>query len=147
MLDNLTALRKDNTGYDLKQLFIGSEGTLGVITGCALALPKAPASVQVAFLGLRSYEDVLRTFAAAKRDLGEVLSAIEFLDAESYELVNAHLDERPPLEPACRSGYIPSTRAISCPPPCTPATPLLSSALMPLSPGTQALHGRRALRQ
>ena len=67
----------------LKQLFIGSEGTLGVITGCAIALPKAPTSVQLAFLGLDSYESVLQTFAAAKRDLGEVLSAIEFLDAES----------------------------------------------------------------
>jgi len=103
VLDNLTALRKDNTGYDVKQLFIGSEGTLGVVTGVALALPKAPTSVQLAFLGLESYEAVLECFSAAKRDLGEVLSAIEFLDAESYALVNSQLDGRPPpLEPSCR---------------------------------------------
>ena len=88
VLDNLTALRKDNTGYDVKQLFIGSEGTLGVVTGCALALPRAPQSTQLAFLGLDSYEAVLSCFAAAKRDLGEVLSAIEFLDAESFDLVH-----------------------------------------------------------
>ena len=51
---------------------------------------------------LPSYEAVLQCFAAAKRDLAEVLSAVEFLDAESYELVHAHLDSRPPLETACR---------------------------------------------
>ena len=89
VLDSLTALRKDNTGYDLKQLFIGAEGTLGVITACALALPRAPQSVQLAFLGVDSYEAVLRTFGAARRELGEVLSAIEFLDRESFELVTA----------------------------------------------------------
>lgn len=103
VLDNLTALRKDNTGYDLKQLFIGSEGTLGVVTGCAIALPRAPTSVQLAFLGLSSFEAVLACFGAARRDLGEVLSAVEFLDAESYELVNRHLGGRPPpLAPGSR---------------------------------------------
>ena len=103
VLDNLTALRKDNTGYDLKQLFIGSEGTLGVVTGCAIALPRAPTSVQLAFLGLSSFDAVLACFGAAKRDLGEVLSAVEFLDAESYELVNRHLGGRPPpLAPGSR---------------------------------------------
>ena len=103
VLDNLTALRKDNTGYDVKQLLIGSEGTLGVVTGCAIALPRAPTSVQLAFLGLSSFDAVLACFGAAKRDLGEVLSAVEFLDAESYELVNRHLGGRPPpLAPGSR---------------------------------------------
>merc|ERR1719221_741905 len=101
VLDNLTALRKDNTGYDLKQLFIGSEGTLGVITGVALALPRAPTSVQLAFLACESYEGVLETFSAAKRDLGEVLSAVEFLDHESFELVTSH-GVRDPLGAASR---------------------------------------------
>ncbi len=90
VLDNLSALRKDNTGYDLKQLFIGSEGTLGVITACALALPRASSSTQLALLGCESYEAVLQTFAAARRDLGEVLSAFEFVDRESFELVTSH---------------------------------------------------------
>ena len=90
ILDNLSALRKDNTGYDLKQLFIGSEGTLGVITACALALPRAPTSTQLALLGCDSYEAVLKTFAAARRDLGEVLSAVEFVDRESFQLVTSH---------------------------------------------------------
>jgi FAD/FMN-containing dehydrogenase len=100
VLDDLAALRKDNTGYDIKQLFIGSEGTLGVITGVSLALPRAPSSIQLAFLGLDSYDEVLATFSAARRDLGEVLSAIEFLDAESYQLVAATnpVGARKPLE-------------------------------------------------
>lgn len=103
VLDSLTALRKDNTGYDVKQLLIGSEGTLGVITKVALALPRAPASIKVAFLGLESYEAVLQTFVAARRDLGEVLSAIEFLDAEAHEVVtSSHGHARPPLETRCR---------------------------------------------
>ena len=87
VLDNLSPLRKDNTGYDLGQLFIGSEGTLGVITGCSLALPPLPSSVHLAFLGLSSFDAVLAAYAAARRHLGETLSAVEFLDRASMDLV------------------------------------------------------------
>jgi len=52
VLDCLSTNKKDNTGYDLKQLFIGSEGTLGVVTQVALQCPTKPSSVQVAFLGM-----------------------------------------------------------------------------------------------
>ena len=51
VLNCLTSLRKDNTGYDLKQLFIGSEGTLGVITAVSILCPPKPSAVNVAFLG------------------------------------------------------------------------------------------------
>lgn len=51
ILNCLTSLRKDNTGYDLKQLFIGSEGTLGVITAVSIVCPPRPKAVNVAFLG------------------------------------------------------------------------------------------------
>lgn len=51
VLNCLTSLRKDNTGYDLKQLFIGSEGTLGVITAVSILCPPKPRAVNVAFLG------------------------------------------------------------------------------------------------
>ena len=60
------------------------------MTACALALPRAPASTQLAFLACDSFDGVLDTFAAASRDLAEVLSAVEFLDAESFGLVTAH---------------------------------------------------------
>lgn len=53
VLNCLTSLRKDNTGYDLKQLFIGSEGTLGVITAVSVLCPPKPSAVNVAFLGRR----------------------------------------------------------------------------------------------
>lgn len=51
VLDALTSLRKDNTGYDLKQLFIGSEGTLGIVTAVSILCPPKPTSVNLAFLG------------------------------------------------------------------------------------------------
>lgn len=51
VLNCLATLRKDNTGYDLKQLFIGSEGTLGVITAVSILCPRKPKAVNVAFLG------------------------------------------------------------------------------------------------
>lgn len=51
VMDCLATLRKDNTGYDLKQLFIGSEGTLGVITAVSILCPRKPKSVNVVFLG------------------------------------------------------------------------------------------------
>lgn len=51
VLSGLSSLRKDNTGYDLKQLFIGSEGTLGVVTAVSIACVPRPQAVNVAFLG------------------------------------------------------------------------------------------------
>lgn len=51
ILDCLSTLRKDNTGYDLKQLFVGSEGTLGIITAASILCPQQPNAVNVALLG------------------------------------------------------------------------------------------------
>ena len=56
ILDCLSKQRKDNTGYDLKQLFIGAEGTLGFVTKVALQVPRKPSSVNVAFLALHDFE-------------------------------------------------------------------------------------------
>ncbi|KAH3668684.1 hypothetical protein OGAPHI_002438 [Ogataea philodendri] len=81
--DSMNALRKDNTGYDLKQLFIGSEGTLGVITGVSILCPSRPKAVNIAFLGLESYDAVQETFKRAKSELCEILSAFEFMDRQS----------------------------------------------------------------
>ena len=104
MLDLLRTLRKDNTGYDLKQLFIGAEGTLGVVTAVSLLAPPRPASVQVAFLALPDFGAVLATTSRARRALGEILSACEFLDRASLELCVAKLEgARDPL-PDTRGG-------------------------------------------
>ncbi|XP_057599836.1 D-2-hydroxyglutarate dehydrogenase, mitochondrial isoform X3 [Hippopotamus amphibius kiboko] len=91
VLNGLTTLRKDNTGYDLKQLFIGSEGTLGVITAVSILCPPKPSAVSVAFLGCPGFAEVLQTFRTCRAMLGEILSAFEFMDAACMELVRHHL--------------------------------------------------------
>ncbi|KAM4655584.1 D-2-hydroxyglutarate dehydrogenase, mitochondrial isoform 2-T2 [Amazona ochrocephala] len=96
-LDCLASLRKDNTGYDLKQLFIGSEGTLGVITAVSILCPQKPKSVNLAFLGCQSFAKVLETFATCRAMLGEILSAYEFMDEKCMELVERHLKLTSPV--------------------------------------------------
>ncbi|RKP12922.1 hypothetical protein BJ684DRAFT_20563 [Piptocephalis cylindrospora] len=90
ILDNLSILHKDNTGYDLKQLFIGSEGTLGIITGVSIWTPPKPKSVKVALVGLDSFKNVQATYEKTKTHLNEILSAFEFWDKESLKLVLSH---------------------------------------------------------
>ncbi|KAJ1849346.1 D-lactate ferricytochrome c oxidoreductase [Coemansia sp. RSA 2611] len=97
VLDALSALRKDNTGYDLKQLFIGSEGTLGVITGVSVLTPRRPSAVNVAVLGVPSYANVQAAFARARARCGEILSAFEFWDASCMSTVLHHQGLRSPL--------------------------------------------------
>ncbi|ODQ79722.1 hypothetical protein BABINDRAFT_161431 [Babjeviella inositovora NRRL Y-12698] len=97
--NSLHALRKDNTGYDIKQLFIGSEGTLGVITGVSILCPARPKAKNIAFLGVPSYEAVLQTFAHARGELSEILSAFEFMDRRSQVLCGEFLKtDAHPLE-------------------------------------------------
>ncbi|SCU92549.1 LAMI_0E10990g1_1 [Lachancea mirantina] len=93
VLNTMNALRKDNTGYDLKQLFIGSEGTIGVITGVSILTPPRPKAFNVSFLGVESYEAVQEVFVQAKQELSEILSAFEFMDSKSQELTKLHLKD------------------------------------------------------
>lgn len=86
MLDLLSANRKDNTGYALKHIFVGAEGTLGVVTRCSLAVPPRPASVNVALLALSNFDGVERVLELARARLGEVLSAAEFMDKATVAL-------------------------------------------------------------
>ena len=88
---------KDNTGYKLHQLFIGSEGTLGVITGVALAVTSLPRSKQAAFVKCASYASVLRVLQTAKQYLGEILAAMEFMDASIWRLVEASGAHKMPM--------------------------------------------------
>lgn len=91
VLDTLTALKKDNTGYDLKQLMIGSEGTLGVITRIALACPVRSAAVDAVILRVEDFPRVCKLLQHARHRLGEILSAVEFMDEESLALATEHL--------------------------------------------------------
>ncbi|KAI0048350.1 FAD-binding domain-containing protein [Auriscalpium vulgare] len=90
VLDNLTTIRKDNTGYDLKQLFIGAEGTLGIITGVSILTPPAPQASTNVILALPRFENVLPVFKTARLHLSEILSAFEFIDREAYDLAVKH---------------------------------------------------------
>ncbi|XP_070609303.1 D-2-hydroxyglutarate dehydrogenase, mitochondrial isoform X3 [Erythrolamprus reginae] len=91
ILNCLASLRKDNTGYDLKQLFIGSEGTLGVVTAVSILCPRKSSAVNLAFLACPSFSQVLKTFIICKGMLGEILSAYEFMDNGCMKLVEGHL--------------------------------------------------------
>jgi len=77
-------------GYDLKQLFIGSEGTLGVITAVSVLTPPAPQASNNVILALPSYNNVLPLYEVVKRQLSEVLSAFEFIDRTAYDLAVKH---------------------------------------------------------
>ena len=85
------------TGYDLKHLFIGSEGTLGVITDLTLQAPSKLNSANVALVGCDTFEGVLETMALARQHLGELISALEFADARSVEMSLSHTKNAHPL--------------------------------------------------
>lgn len=97
VLDCLSALKKDNTGYHLKHLFIGSEGTLGFVTKVAMQCPPKPKSVNLAFLGLQKFEDVLGAFKKARHELGEILSAVEVMDTPTMRMMGEHCNLHPPI--------------------------------------------------
>jgi len=98
VVDCLSSMKKDNTGYDLKHLFIGSEGTLGLVTRVSIACPTRPRSVNLALLSLPDFPSVLRTFQECKGRLGEILSSCEFIDSGSMACVTQNLGLTCPLE-------------------------------------------------
>ena len=98
IVDDLGKLKKNNTGYDIKQLFIGGEGTIGVITGVSIACPRRSNAVNVAFFGLESYEKVQQAFKEARGQLGEILSAFELMDGSSQDFVKKVTGNKHPLE-------------------------------------------------
>ncbi|WP_292669962.1 FAD-binding oxidoreductase [Mesorhizobium sp.] len=85
--NGLSGLRKDNRGYDLKQLFIGSEGTLGIITGVEVKLFPRPARVETAYLGVASFEAAVALFREARRGCSDLISAFEIIGSECIDLV------------------------------------------------------------
>lgn len=98
IVNDLGTLRKNNTGYDLKQLFIGSEGTIGLITAISVQCPQKPAAQNVAFFGVESFEHVRQAFVKTKQHLSEILSAFELMDGTSQELVGKVTGKKHPLE-------------------------------------------------
>ncbi|MBO0718976.1 MAG: FAD-binding oxidoreductase [Rhizobiales bacterium] len=87
VLNNLNKLKKDNTGYDLKNLFIGAEGTLGVITAAVLRLVPRPRSVETAFAGVASADAALELLGIAQERTGGDVTSFEIMTREGIELV------------------------------------------------------------
>ncbi|MCO5583085.1 hypothetical protein L7F22_036992 [Adiantum nelumboides] len=107
VIDSLKTLRKDNTGYDLKQIFIGAEGTLGVVTQVSILTPPRLSSKNVAFLSCKIFKDCQKVLKEAKSRLGEILSAFEFMDRHALDMVLNHSETlRDPLPASINSFYL-----------------------------------------
>ena len=99
--NGLRGLRKDNTGYDLKQLFLGAEGTLGVITAAVLRLYPKPTASATAWIALASPAEAVELLAALRGRVGDRISAFELVSRTCLEAVLAHVpDARDPLAAA-----------------------------------------------
>ena len=99
--NGLRRLRKDNTGYPLRELFLGTEGTLGIITAAVLKLQPRPVEEQVAFVAVSDPEAGLRLLRRARELSGDAVVTFEYLNRTSLELVLATIpDTRDPLDVA-----------------------------------------------
>lgn len=101
VFDGLTALRKDNTGYDLVRLFCGAEGTLGVITAATLKLFPRPRARECAIAGLASVDDAIAVLELSKRHAGGMLTGFELMPRIGVEFATRHMPpNRDPLTAA-----------------------------------------------
>jgi FAD/FMN-containing dehydrogenase len=91
VLDSLKSLRKDNTGYDLRDLFIGAEGTLGVITAAAIKLFSRPASVVTAFVAVPNPEAAVALLSRLRTASGDLVSTFELIPRIGIDLVTQHI--------------------------------------------------------
>lgn len=98
IVDDLSKLRKNNTGYDIKQLFIGGEGTIGAITAVSILCPNRSPAVNVAYFALPSFEHCQKAFREAKNQLSEILSAFELMDGRSQQIVSTVKEKSKLLE-------------------------------------------------
>lgn len=100
IMHDLKRLRKDNTGYDLRDLLIGAEGTLGVITAASLALAPVPAETGVAMLVVESPEAALQLLSLAQARMAGGVTAFELIAGEGLDFLADHFPQvRQPLDP------------------------------------------------
>jgi len=92
--NGLSGLRKDNTGYDLRNLFVGSEGTLGVITAATMKLYPLPAATLTAWAAVPSIDDATRLLTLAHQQLGADLTGFEMMGRFALELVARHFSQQ-----------------------------------------------------
>jgi FAD/FMN-containing dehydrogenase len=91
ILDMLRGLRKDNTGYDLKHLFMGAEGTLGVITAAVLKLFTKPRETETAFIAVRDPAAAIELLARLRDGTGDAVTAFELIGRTPLDMVLAHI--------------------------------------------------------
>jgi len=94
ILSSMNRMIKNNAGYDLKQLFIGTEGTLGIVTRCVLRLREAPISQNTALVGIEDFSSIIRFLKHIDAGLGGNMSAFEVMWKEFYEMVTNFADEK-----------------------------------------------------
>src|SRR5579863_748986 len=98
ILNGLSKLKKDNTGYDLRDLFIGAEGTLGIITAATLRLFPKPRAVETAYVGLKSPADALKLLSISQNEAAGALTSFELLSDIAVDFSVKHgIDIRDPL--------------------------------------------------
>ncbi|AMA61498.1 FAD-binding oxidoreductase [Bradyrhizobium sp. CCGE-LA001] len=99
VLNTLSKLKKDNTGYNLHNLFIGAEGTLGIITAATLKLFPKPRSIETAFVGLKSPAAALKLLTIAQSEAANALTSFELLSEMAVDFSVRHgIDVRDPLD-------------------------------------------------
>ncbi|MCF8468561.1 MAG: FAD-binding oxidoreductase [Sneathiella sp.] len=91
--DGLTGLRKDNTGYDIKQLFIGAEGTLGIVTGAVVKMYPKPKYQQVALAAVPSVEAAIEFLSLSRQMSGDQVTAIELIPRYCIDMVVRHVPD------------------------------------------------------
>lgn len=100
VIDGMLHLRKDNTGYDLKHLFIGAEGTLGIITGAVLKLFPAPRQAATAMLAVASVNEALKIFSLLRQRFSERVTSFEIINRSYMELICERMENaRAPFDP------------------------------------------------
>lgn len=104
--EGLRGLRKDNTGYDLTQLFVGAEGTLGIITAAVLKLYPAQRSKAVAWIGTDSVENALRILTRVRGRAHQLLNSFEIVGRQALELVLKHMPGAQDPLPDAHAWYV-----------------------------------------
>lgn len=99
IMNGLSRLRKNNTGYDLRHLLIGSEGTLGIITAAALKLSPKPAKIGTAMLVVESPKAALSLLSLVRDQLGEMVSGFELMHKQGIDFISEYMpDVRQPFD-------------------------------------------------